>query len=42
VIVSYVCIYVAKQAGNPVHEAVCDEWKRLLDGGVRAILVSER
>ena len=42
VIVSYVCIYVAKNKGDPVHEATCDEWKRLLDGGVRALLVSER
>ena len=42
VIISYVLIYVAKQPGHPKHEAVCDELKRLLDGGVRAILVSER
>ena len=42
VIVSYVCIYVAKQPGHPKHEAVCDEFRRLLQLGVRAILVSER
>lgn len=42
VLVSYVCIYVAKQRGDPVHEATCDEWQRLLKGGVRAMLVSER
>ena len=42
VIISYVLIYVAKLPGHPKHEAVCDELKRLLDGGVRAILVSER
>jgi len=42
VIVSYVCIYVAKQVGHPKHEAVCDNFKRLLERGVRAILVSER
>lgn len=42
VIVSYVCIYVAKQPGHPKHEAVCDNFKRLLESGVRAILVSER
>jgi len=42
VIVSYVCIYVAKQRGNPAHEAVCDEFHRMLRSGVRAILVSER
>jgi len=42
VIVSYVCIYVAKQPGHPKHEAVCDNFKRLLENGVRAILVSER
>ena len=35
-------IYVAKQPGHPKHEAVCDELRRLLDGGVKAILVSER
>ena len=42
VIVSYVCIYVAKTPGDPKHEATCDEWKRMLSGGVRAILLSER
>lgn len=42
VIVSYVCIYVAKTKGDKQHEATCDEWKRLLDAGVRALLVSER
>ena len=42
VLVSYVCIYVAKQRGDPAHEATCDEWQRLLKGGVRAMLVSER
>ena len=42
VIISYVLIYIAKQKGHPQHEAVCDELKRLLDSGVRAILVSER
>ena len=42
VLVSYVCIYVAKVRGDATHEATCDEWKRLLDGGVRAMLVSER
>ena len=36
------CIYVAKTKGDKQHEATCDEWKRLLDGGVRAMLVSER
>jgi len=44
VIISYVCIYVAKTPGDPRHEAVCDELRRLLSpsGGVRAILLSER
>ena len=41
-LVSYVCIYVAKQRGDPAHEATCDEWQRLLGAGVRAMLVSER
>ena len=38
----YCLIYVAKTPGHPQHEAVCDEFKRLLARGVRAILVSER
>ena len=42
VLVSYVCIYVAKQRGNPAHEAVCDDLARMLASGARAILVSER
>jgi len=42
VIISYVLIYVAKERGHPKHEAVCDELRRLLTSGVRAILVSER
>ena len=41
-LISYVLIYVAKQRGHPKHEAVCDSLKALLEGGVRAILVSER
>lgn len=43
-ILSYVCIYVAKTPGDPRHESVCDELARLLQpaGGVRAVLVSER
>ena len=32
------CIYVAKTKGDKQHEATCDEWKRLLDAGVRALL----
>uniref|UniRef100_A0A7S4FA41 Methyltransferase domain-containing protein n=1 Tax=Chrysotila carterae TaxID=13221 RepID=A0A7S4FA41_CHRCT len=42
VIISYVMIYIAKTPGDPRHEAVCDELKRLLQRGVRAIIVSER
>lgn len=42
VLVSYVMIYVAKTPGDPRHEAVIAEFRRLLKSGVRAILVSER